>query len=200
MVRRFVALVVAVVATLALATMPARPAAATANRDRDVVEREFVGRINALRASKGLRALAVDGRLTDVARDWAARMSRAGRISHRADLAAVAPDPAWVKIGENVGVGGTVRSLHDAFVASHAHYVNLVDDAWHYVGIGVVFEGDTIYVAQNFMQVEEAAASAHTSHAPALAAAPVALPVEHGTERMCGGTACLPPPRLVSRR
>ncbi|HVM07481.1 MAG TPA: CAP domain-containing protein [Acidimicrobiales bacterium] len=172
MLRRALGVIVALVVTLGLLA-EATPAAAT--NDPRSLENEFVWHLNALRAEKGLQPLVVDGRLTDVARDWAGQMAAAGRISHRSDLAAVAPDPSWQKMGENVGVGATVISLHDAFVASPSHYANLVDPVWQHVGIGVVLSGETIYVAVNFMQVSAPAAkvaAASASKAKASSKAP----------------------------
>jgi uncharacterized protein YkwD len=120
---------------------------------RDAVENEFVWRINFLRSERGLPVVNVDPELTAVARQWAASMAVAAEISHRRDLAVVGTDPGWVTVGENVGVGGSVMALHDAFVASPKHLENLVDPDWQYIGIGVVFVGTTIYVAENFMEI-----------------------------------------------
>ena len=206
--RVFGALVVAL-AVMVGTFAPSARAAGAQTADREDTEAQFVERINDLRAAKGLRRLEVDNRLRSVARDWAATMAGAGRISHRPDLAAVAPDPLWVKIGENVGVGGTVDSLHDAFVKSHDHYVNLVDPAWHYIAIGVVFSGDTIYVTENFMQVDESAArpaaAPEASRQKPPVAAPAAPPAteRHArtapVEHMCGPIPCRPAGRLVTR-
>ena len=157
MLRRALLVIVALAATISL-VVEAHPAGAqaTANatRDRRAIESEFVTRLNQLRVEHDLAPLVADPELTAVARSWAGHMARAGRISHRPDLTAAGTDPAWIKLGENVGVGVTVVSLHDAFVASPAHYRNLVDPGWQYVGIGVVVKGRKIYVAENFMEVE----------------------------------------------
>ena len=96
--------------------------------------------------------LAVDGTLVSVARSWAGNMAAAGGISHNPSLASQGPS-GWQKLGENVGQGGNVDSLLQAFVNSPAHYQNLVDPAFNYVGIGVVYgSGDLIFVTVDFMQ------------------------------------------------
>ena len=126
-----------------------------ATTTREAIENEFVWRINFLRTERGLAPVTVDPELTAVARRWASSMAVAGEISHRPDLTVVGTDPRWVTVGENVGVGGSVVALHDAFVASPKHLENLVDPDWQYIGIGVVFVGNTIYVAENFMEVAQ---------------------------------------------
>jgi len=59
---------------------------------------------------------------------------------------------SWQKLGENVGVGPSVDSLTAAFIASPAHYRNLVDPSWDSMGVGVTIVNGTIYVAEEFMQ------------------------------------------------
>jgi hypothetical protein len=96
--------------------------------------------------------LAIDGTLVSVARAWSAKMAAAGTISHNPSLASQAPS-GWRKLGENVGQGGDVDGLQNAFVNSPPHYRNLVDPAFNYVGIGVVYgANNTIFVTVDFMQ------------------------------------------------
>lgn len=115
------------------------------------IEAQFVSRINGLRASRGLSQLAVHSQLLSVARNWTERMVQAGRISHNPNLSSeVSGD--WTKLGENVGVGPTVDDLMNAFMASPAHYRNLVDPEWNYVAVGVVRAADgQLYTTHNFM-------------------------------------------------
>ena len=120
--------------------------------DPGATEAEFVARINQLRASRGLGALSVDPELTAQARQWASTMTGAGRIYHAGDLSSgISAD--WQKLGENVGVGGDVGSLFQAFVDSPSHYANLVDPAYTRIGVGVVNAGDRMYTAHRFMAV-----------------------------------------------
>jgi len=134
---------------LAVAISTVLPATAQADTVSD--EATFVAKINALRASKGLGSLQVDPVLVAKARLWAAGMAAAGKIWHSTLSDGVTED--WKKLGENVGMGGSVDGLHDAFVASPHHYENLVDPAFGYVGIGVVKSGSTLYVSEVFMQL-----------------------------------------------
>lgn len=113
-------------------------------------EQAFVGRINALRTGKGLAPLEVDPELTAASRTWAETMRQRGTIFHASDLS-VGVTSNWQKLGENVGVGGTVDALFDAFVASPKHYENLVDPVYRYVGVGVVWDGDRMFTTHRFM-------------------------------------------------
>ena len=113
-------------------------------------EADFVARINQLRTSRGLGALSVDPELTAQARQWAATMAGAGHIYHSSDLS-LGITANWQKLGENVGVGGDVGSLFQAFVNSPTHYANLVDPSFTRVGVGVVLAGDRLYTTHRFM-------------------------------------------------
>lgn len=115
-------------------------------------EAEFVELINGLRADEGLETLAVHDELVGKARDWSRTMAEAGEIWH-SDL----PDGItvnWHRLGENVGTGGSVEALHQAFVDSPSHYENLVDPGFRHVGVGVTVDADgTIFVSEVFMEL-----------------------------------------------
>jgi hypothetical protein len=143
-------------------------------------ETAFVVGINNLRAGKGLPALAVHSNLTSKARAWAQTMADKGTIWHSVLSDGITAD--WQKLGENVGRGGSVAALEQAFVNSPAHYDNLIDPTFDTIGVGVVRgAGDIIFVAEEFMQLRRSVAAAATPIAqtpvaaiPA-AVAPVAL-------------------------
>ena len=122
---------------------------------------QFISLTNSLRASRGLPALQVDGTLTAKAQGWAQHMADVGAISH-STLTSGLPGN-WKRVGENVGRGGDVVPVHNAFVASASHLANLVDPGFQYVGVGVVDTPGGIYVAEVFMQT----ASQPTASAPA---------------------------------
>ena len=134
---------------LVVGALPLMAGTAAAGPAED--EGAFVALLNDLRALRGAPALTVDVRLTDVARAWSGRMAGAGAISHNPSLAAQAP-AGWQRLGENVGVGGSVLGLHNAFVASPGHLANMVDGRFNAVGVGVVVTGTTIWVTVVFMQ------------------------------------------------
>ena len=125
-------------------------------------EGDFVARTNALRSSKGLPGLSVDGTLVAKARNWAEHMAAVGAISH-SNLADGAPGN-WQRLGENVGRGPSVDSIHAALVASPEHYANLTDPGFQSIGVGVVNANGTYYVAEVFM--ESASQPAPSAPAP----------------------------------
>jgi cell division septation protein DedD len=134
---------------LALGMVSFFPAGAKADTVSD--EAVFVAKINDLRASKGLAPLQVNANLVAKARSWSAGMAAAGKIWHSTLSDGVTED--WRKLGENVGMGGSVDGLHTAFVNSLHHYENLVDPAFGYIGVGIVMNGNTIFVSEVFMQM-----------------------------------------------
>src|SRR5687768_10092751 len=150
-------LVLGVILALGVTLIPM--AAAQADPVSD--EAAFVAKINGLRASKGLPALQVHENLVTKARAWAAVMAAAGKIWHSTLSDGITAD--WKKLGENVGMGGSVDGLHAAFVASPGHYANLVDPNFSHVGVGIVMSGKTIFVAEMFMQTMTATAPLATS-------------------------------------
>lgn len=152
-VRRVVAMViVAFLAVVGLAHSPsaASPARAPKQTWAPAEEAAFVAKINALRSSKGLAPLAVDAELTEQSRRWAEQMRLADKISHAPD-ASVGVTSDWGLIGENVGVGGDVDALFQAFVDSPTHYANLIDPNYRFVGVGVVWAGNKMFTTHRFM-------------------------------------------------
>ena len=157
-------LVGAVAALVSIGLLPMAEARADFASD----EAGFVAQINDLRATKGLAALRVDAALTGKARAWAQTMAAQNRIWHSV-LSDRLPT-GWQKLGENVGMGGTVDGLHGAFVNSPGHYRNLVDPAFGSIGVGVVRVGATLFVAEEFMQTAVKKAPATIKPAKAKAA------------------------------
>ncbi|MDP8976694.1 MAG: CAP domain-containing protein [Actinomycetota bacterium] len=158
------------------------PEAAFADTGSD--EANFVAKLNGLRASKGLRQLGVNGGLTSMARGWSSQMASRGTISHNPNLASQAPSN-WVRVGENVGMGQSVDSLHNAFVNSPSHYANMVNGYYDSVGVGVVQSGSTIFVTVNFMASGAAPQVASGSYAPPAAAAPVSHAAPAPARKVC---------------
>lgn len=150
---------IAAATTVPFATAVAAQSAPIEHGDGAAEEQQFVEKINALRASLGLAQLAVDPELTNQARAWSATMNGAGNIFHAEDLS-VGITSDWHKLGENVGVGGTVDALFDAFVASPKHYENLVDPGYRFIGVGVAWDGDRMFTAHRFMSVFDPVAPA----------------------------------------
>ncbi|MEO7556459.1 MAG: CAP domain-containing protein [Acidimicrobiales bacterium] len=123
-------------------------------------EAAFVAQLNGIRASRGLAPLAVYGELTGLARAWSDQMARNGGISHNPSFDSQV-SANWRKLGENVGVGSNVDELVQAFVNSPAHYRNIVDPAFNYIGVGVSYGSDgRMYTTHDFMTLDGGSAPA----------------------------------------
>jgi hypothetical protein len=128
-------------------------------------EAGFLAKINASRSANGLAPLSVDGGLRNHARVHTQDMMDAGDIYHStsAELKAAAGS-GWSKLGENVGRGGTVDSLHAAFMNSAGHKANILGD-YNYAGIGTGTLEGVLYVTVVFMKKD--GGSTTTTTAPA---------------------------------
>lgn len=115
-------------------------------------EQAFLSAINSTRSANGLGPLQMDGSLRSHARNHTADMIAAGEIFHSssAELQSAAGS-GWSKLGENVGRGGSVSSLHQAFLDSPAHKANILGD-YNYVGIGTDTASGVLYVTVVFMK------------------------------------------------
>lgn len=129
-------------------------------------ESGFLTQINAERASRGLGALSADADLRNHARAHTQDMMDADQIYHStsAELRS-AGGSGWSKLGENVGRGGSVSSLHAAFMDSPGHRANILGE-YNYVGIGTGTRDGVLYVTVVFMQKAGAPATTTTTAAP----------------------------------
>ena len=128
-------------------------------------EAGFLAKINASRAANGLAALSVDGGLRNHARNHTQDMIDADEIYHSSsDELKAAAGSGWSKLGENVGRGGTVESLHKAFMESAGHKANILGD-YNYAGIGTASSDGVLYVTVVFMK--KGGGSTTTTTAPA---------------------------------
>lgn len=111
--------------------------------------------VNASRAADHLRTLQTDPGLDAVAQRQAERMADARDIFHSDHLKqdVTSTGLRWLVAGENVGVGGDVVRIEDAFMNSPEHRHNILDGRFSQIGIGVAWAGpDEVYVTQVFVQ------------------------------------------------
>lgn len=121
-------------------------------------ESQFVAALNQARAAQGLPALSVAGDLTSVARSHSSRMADGNNLHHNPNLGSHVS--GWQKVGENVGKGPSVNSIHSAFMNSPSHRANILGADWTQVGVGVDVRGGTVWVTQVFRQPAGAPAPA----------------------------------------
>ena len=114
-------------------TQPPSPTTTGQGEFRSDYESDFHGRINSLRGSNGLAALARNGSLDARARDWAKTMAESGSLKH-SNIGSLVPP--WSAAAENVGKGGSVSSIFGLLKGSSGHLANMLGN-YTDVGIGV---------------------------------------------------------------
>lgn len=149
--RAFCIIVVTLVAAVAaVATVGAQEENWTLSPDD---EARFVDHINAERAAVGLGPLTLDTSMRDAARGWTYWMAENLTLAHADDIVTGAPAD-WAKVGENVGRGGSLEAVMEAFMASPSHAANVLDPSYTLVGIGVVWTDEgRIYTTHRFAAV-----------------------------------------------
>lgn len=159
---------------------------------------DFLGRINGLRASKGLGALTIDSRLSGIAQSWAQTMASKNAISHNPALGSIPGD--WTKVGENVGTGGDVESIFNALVASPGHYKNMVEGSFNSIGIGIATGSDgRLYTTHDFAAYPGASSgtkanASATPSKPAPAPKPTAITKKNTQPKPAAPAVALPVP------
>lgn len=126
----------------------------------------FVSKANAERSSRGLRAYAVSSELGAVARRHAARMASKGTLYHNPNLGSEVS--GWQVVGENVGMGGDVASVHRAFMDSPEHRANILARDYTQVGVGTVTDADGVLWVVQVFRLPMAAAAAPAPAKPSV--------------------------------
>jgi uncharacterized protein YkwD len=111
-------------------------------------EATFGAMMNQVRDNRGVRTLKVTERLSDLARRHSRQMAKRNELFH-SDLRRTFRGFAYRMVGENVGYGGSLDQLLDAFMDSPPHRENLVG-RWRKTGVGVYHEGDRVWITQLF--------------------------------------------------
>ena len=128
-------------------------------------ETQLLDLLNGARIASGLNPLVRIPTLDNFARQWSGFMAEGGcqvrqqtNLCHRTDLALVASigsPKGWTWAGENVGRvpdGGTLESLHQAFMNSTGHRENALNVYYNAVGVGVSIDPNgMLYVTFEFV-------------------------------------------------
>lgn len=115
-------------------------------------EDTLLAKLNAERSSRGLATLESHWDLVDDAEAHSHRMMDADRLHHNPNLSSVTT--GWLALGENVGLGPSANSIHNAFMNSNGHRANILGDFTH-VGIGAVRENENkLWVTVVFMKAQ----------------------------------------------
>ncbi|MBV9043392.1 MAG: CAP domain-containing protein [Acidimicrobiia bacterium] len=169
--------------TTAPPAAPAPPAVAppapAASVDPDAAATQFFDLTNGERASAGVPALEWRADVATMAVAHSVEMAQAGNIWHdsfvsEGNLKALNAS----SIGQNVGMGGDVASIHQAFMNSPGHRENILDPGFNQVGIGVIVAGNTVFVTEDFLHSKSAGTARPT---PVPHPTVVAPPATHHT-------------------
>lgn len=102
------------------------------------------------RNPRGLRSLALNEFVSNIARSHSTMMARRGTIYH-SNLSLVGTRiSGWRVLGENVGVGPNLRTLNQAFMNSRLHRANLLCKCFSKIGVGVVYSRGYYWVTHIF--------------------------------------------------
>ncbi|MCC6226324.1 MAG: transporter [Microthrixaceae bacterium] len=110
---------------------------ASACESTPVDRNEVIAEVNASRAEAGLPPLRENLTLDRKADAWAQRLRDSCSLSH-SKLSDGAPEE-WMKLGENVGYGGTIAQVHDAYMNSPGHRANILDPSFTSMGAAAVW-------------------------------------------------------------
>lgn len=114
--------------------------------------RHMLAMTNQDRAAHDRSALGFARRLASYAKSHSQAMADAGYIFHSTgdQLRAALAGYRWRLGGENVGVGGSLKSLEDAFMASTDHRKNILRRVYEHAAVGIVRSGDRIWITVIF--------------------------------------------------
>jgi uncharacterized protein YkwD len=143
------------VAGLLMATVPASGVASASRTswncyDYKDAEKAFAKKMNLARSSRDQGKMQLDKQLSKVARRHAYSMANEKDLFHSNMTRLGKRVTRWRTLGENVGMGGSVGSLHEAFMASPGHKANILYGGFEHMGVGTVQKNGTLYVTVVF--------------------------------------------------
>lgn len=141
-------------ALVALATagtlVLAAPAGASEPRP---VEKKMRRLINAERIERGLTRLRMRPAIVKISRQHSKKLAAEDALYHNDSLFTTKRKPRWRWVGENVGKGRSVESLHKAFMNSQGHKDNVLFREFNRVGVGVARSNGTMWLTISFVGV-----------------------------------------------
>jgi uncharacterized protein YkwD len=114
--------------------------------------RQMLALTNDDRRGHDRRALNFAAAISQYAKDHSQAMARKGYLFHSSaeQLRDVLDGYKWSIAGENVGVGGSLESLQDAFMGSELHRENILRREFVRAAVGIVREDDRLWVTVIF--------------------------------------------------
>ena len=139
---------------------PSQPAPLPGNiSGLNAQERLLFNLVNSERASRGLKPLQLDSRLTYLARLKSQDMINHNYFAHQSPTYGSAGDMIrragipFTLAAENIGVGGSVNAIFSAFMNSSGHRNKILGSRYTHTGIGIIYQpGRGYLVTQLFIQ------------------------------------------------
>ncbi len=173
--RLVVALVAPTVLCVATTAAVAASALAPAGVAYASAQTSLVSLLNGARASAGLPALTVSSDLAAVAARQAGTMASTRVLAHTPNLPGAVC--CWSSVGENVGMGASASTVHQAFMASSAHRANILSATYTQVGVGTAVDSSgMLWVSEIFRRPSGAAPPPPTTAPPTTARRTTAPP------------------------
>lgn len=124
----------------------------TASRPLPELRDDLLALTNSDRATHGLTELRLAERLSRYATRHSRRMADLGYLFHSGDeqLREALGGSGWEVAGENVGVGGSLEELEDAFMGSAPHRHNVLGRPYDRAAVGIVESDGTLWVTVIF--------------------------------------------------
>lgn len=98
-------------------------------------QQQAVGLVNATRKSFGVPTLKINRQLDAKADAWADHLASVCGLEH-SDFTSGLP-AGWVDVGENVGYGNSIAHVHESYLGSSGHRLNMLKRTVDQVGAGV---------------------------------------------------------------
>jgi uncharacterized protein YkwD len=111
---------------------------------------EVLTELNADRKANRLTALSTQADAQRKAQAWAEKLARENKLYHSTLSDGI--KVRWCSLGENVGYGGSVAAIEDAYMASPGHKANIVNTKWNGVGVGYARNGNRVFTVQVFIK------------------------------------------------
>lgn len=113
-------------------------------------DRQFTDKMNEERQSRGLGLMRLDPELSWVAKKHTMDMIKANQLFHSSSSQLTSRITRWSTLGENVGVGGDVDSLHQAYMNSPDHRDNILFKGFLFVGVGTIVKDGKMWTTTIF--------------------------------------------------
>jgi uncharacterized protein YkwD len=113
---------------------------------------QMVNLTNDDRQDHDRRALRFQTRVSRYAKQHSVEMARKGYIYHSTEsqLRSALGNVNWSIGGENVGVGGSLESLQQAFMSSKLHRQNILRKSFDHMAVGIVREDGALWITVIF--------------------------------------------------